>query len=318
MVQVIQRRNEIGDAIAQATQGFIQGRQLRQQGEDRSIANAYRNAQIKELERKTQALNEPAPAGYFRDPYSGKLMEDMNYVPSFNAPGAPQGEPTIGEAATGQTEAPILKEYKIGHRTFVNPAYEDYKLKQKEKENSAKPLSSEASAKLSAADQALGNIQTVREMATPEDFENLKSGFSKIRTANRLGLTNPDSLRGSLIRSIPFVNSLASMGTRTSDTQKKFENNLSTLIESQLRARTGAAAPQQEVDREVSRILASDDSLNSFLEKLSNSEKFALGIAEGIRPGSTKKYSSLPKKKSQSTVDLSSMSEEELKRLAGG
>lgn len=152
-----------------------------------------------------------------------------------------------------------------------------------------KPLSDTGASKLSAAQQSLENIQNVRAMATPEKFKNLKSGFSKVMLGNKLGINNPESVMGSVIRSLPVVGPLAHLPFKTTDEQKQFENNISTLIEGQLRARTGAAAPQQEIDREVSRILSSDDSLQSFLNKLSNAEKFVLGISEGIRPGSTKK-----------------------------
>ena len=151
-----------------------------------------------------------------------------------------------------------------------------------------KPLSDAASSKLSAAQQSLENIQHVKKAATPERFGEMKSGFSKIRMGNRLGVTNPESIPGALINAATF--GLAKLPFKTNDDQKNFENNISTLIEGQLRARTGAAAPQQEIDREVSRILSSDDSLQSFINKLSNAEKFVLGISEGIRPGSTARF----------------------------
>jgi len=153
-----------------------------------------------------------------------------------------------------------------------------------------KPLSDTGATRLSAAEQSLGNIGTLRKMATPKRFGEMKRGFEKVRIGNRLGITNPESVIGMGIRSLPVLGQVAKFAVSSSDEQKKFENNISTLIESQLRARTGAAAPQQEIDREVSRILSSDDSLKSFLEKLTNAEKFAIGVAEGIRPGSTKKF----------------------------
>lgn len=306
-LQIYRRQQAPDDSIAKAitgaSQGFIQGRQLRNQTEDRTLANAYKRAQIDEIKRKTGALNQPAPAGYTRDPYSGKLVEDLSYNPY-----QPQGQESGGGFGGGN--APILKDYKIGHKTYANPAYEDYKLEQKRKENEMKPLSDTASTRLSAAEQALGNIQTVKDMTKPETFENLKSGFGKIRVANKLGINNPESVRGNIVRSIPVVGQLAQWGVRTTDDQKNFENNLSTLIEGQLRARTGAAAPQSEVDREVSRILASDDSIKSFLGKLSNSEKFVLGIANGIRPGKHKTLPTTPR-----NSDVSTMSEEELNNI---
>jgi hypothetical protein len=125
-------------------------------------------------------------------------------------------------------------------------------------------------------------------MATPEQFGRMKSGFTKVRLGNRIGVTNPESPMGAVLNAASF--GMAKLPFKTSDDQKEFENNISTLVEGQLRARTGAAAPQSEIDREVSRILSSDDSLNSFLSKLSNAEKYVMGIAEGIRPGSTKQF----------------------------
>jgi len=181
---------------------------------------------------------------------------------------------------------PIPKSFKYGGMDFANPEYANYELEQKRLEESQKPLSETSASKLSAAQQSIGNLKRVREMATPDEFGRLKSGFSKVRLGNRLGVTNPESPMGNFLNFASM--GLAKLPFKTDEAQKEFENNLSTLVEGQLRARTGAAAPQSEIDREVSRILSSDDSLKSFLSKLSNAEKFVVGIAEGIRPGSSK------------------------------
>jgi len=208
------------------------------------------------------------------------LFPNASSGPQF---GAPSGLKTPNSSQTGPASMPIPKTIKFGGQEFVNPAYSEYELAQKRAEDAQRPLSDTASSKMSAANQSLENIQVARDMASPESFNTLKSGFGKIRMGNALGVTNPESIRGAILNGVSF--GLAKKLFQTNDDQKKFENNLSTLVEGQLRARTGAAAPQPEIDREVSRILASDDTLNSFLGKLSNAEKFVIGIKEGLRPG---------------------------------
>jgi len=209
------------------------------------------------------------------------LFPNASSGPQF---GTPSGLKTPNSSQAGPTSMPIPKTIKFGGQEFVNPSYSEYELAQKRAEDAQRPLSDTASSKLSAANQSLENIQVARDMASPESFNEMKSGFSKIRIGNKLGVTNPESIKGAVLNALPVTSWIRRM-VKTTDDQKKFENNLSTLVEGQLRARTGAAAPQSEIDREVSRILASDDTLNSFLGKLSNAEKFVIGIKEGLRPG---------------------------------
>lgn len=70
------------DALAQGilggTQGFIQGQDLRRQREADTLAAAYRNAQIRELERKTEAFSAPLPTGFILA--GDKVVADPSYV----------------------------------------------------------------------------------------------------------------------------------------------------------------------------------------------------------------------------------------------
>src|SRR3990167_4861316 len=85
--QVIQRKrperlsNTIGRGILGATEGFLKGQELSRTRGENAISNAYKMAQTEELLRKTKSLNAPAPLGYVRDPYTGDLKEDFSYSP---------------------------------------------------------------------------------------------------------------------------------------------------------------------------------------------------------------------------------------------
>ena len=60
-INVIQRNRPrqdeaLAQAITQGTQGFIQGRKMRMDREEQTLANAYKQAQIAELEAARDAL----------------------------------------------------------------------------------------------------------------------------------------------------------------------------------------------------------------------------------------------------------------------
>ena len=69
----------IANAILAGTQGFVQGRQIKRQGQEDTLANAYRKAQIEELQRKSQAHVGGTPSGFVQDPVSGRLLKDPNF-----------------------------------------------------------------------------------------------------------------------------------------------------------------------------------------------------------------------------------------------
>lgn len=252
MPQIIQRRNALGDAITAGTQGFLQGRQMRQQNEDRSIANAYRMAQMQELQRKSQALEAPIEdPNYFRDPASGKLYKR-----------------TTSMGAGGEID-PNLTATKFDK--YGNP---------KEYENlQTRPLSGEASGKFSMAEQGIGNAQKIKDIY---GFEDGAPGF-KLKTLRA-------KAAGFQIPSInPAANLLeGAVQSFAGDEGRNLDLQYQTLAENLLRARTGAAATEPEIAREKQRLMARFmDSPEVALNRINEGENMLRGTAEGLRPGST-------------------------------
>lgn len=77
-VQIYRRQsnpnNSIGDAILAGTQGLLQGRKLRTDADQNSIANALRIAQVQELQRKTAAYDQAPQTGSPADPAQPLIM----------------------------------------------------------------------------------------------------------------------------------------------------------------------------------------------------------------------------------------------------
>lgn len=77
------RQPTAADALVSGLGGFLQGRNVRYERgikeREQSLAEAKSLAEIRELERKTQALSAPSPKDYFRDPYSGRLYPQDPY-----------------------------------------------------------------------------------------------------------------------------------------------------------------------------------------------------------------------------------------------
>src|SRR3990167_622634 len=221
------------------TQGFVQGRQMKQQNEEKSIANALMAAKIQELQRKTQALSEPTPEGYFRDTYSGKLHKTLHSV------GGP-GNMNPNLTATKFDAYGRPKEYQ------------DY---------STKPISGEAAGKLAGAQQGLKNTQEIIDefgfQETPEGgieapgFLGNKARLSLAQFRPKVGIGLPGAFS-------TVAGGISQM--MAGDKGKKLDLAFETLAENNLRARTGAAATEPEIQREKQR-------LNT---RMTDSEKIAL------------------------------------------
>lgn len=123
-IQIYRRQNNpdnaIGDAILAGTQGFVQGRKMKQDSEDRGIANAYRQAQIDELKRKSQIASQAVTT----DPASGQPL----FVPSPNGnyvtnPSLPKKVTPIDPEAIKQKEiAKGIPVSETGKYTFAQEA----------------------------------------------------------------------------------------------------------------------------------------------------------------------------------------------------
>lgn len=282
--------NQAGDSILGAVQGFLQGRKLKQENADASLARAYQQAQIDELRRKTEGLNAPAPEGYVRDPYSGDLKEDLS---------APLN---IGNGNPGGL---IPKTVTRGKVQYIVPAGAEYEMEQKRLEDAQKPLSAEGAVKYEGAKQSVEQAGTVRRLVNETNFPKMKAGVSKIRVASKLGLNQPGSVRGNLTDFV--TGGVARALFKTNDEQKQFELAVNLIAENNVRAKSGAAVPEPEQVREEARQLLADDSFKSFVQRLVVSEKYNRGLMNSIRPGSSNRNGNL---------DFSSMTEDELLKLA--
>lgn len=99
-IQIIPSQEEDvwGKSALGLAQGLIAGQELKRQRKRTALEDAKFQAEIAELERKTQALDQPAPMGYTRDPYSGKLVTDYS---AFNGQGAqPQAIGPVGSSSS--------------------------------------------------------------------------------------------------------------------------------------------------------------------------------------------------------------------------
>ena len=267
-IQIYRRQNqddELAQAIMAGTQGFVQGRQMKQQNEEKSIANALMAAKIQELQRKTQALSEPTPEGYFRDTYSGKLHKTL---PSVGGPG---------------NMNPNLTATKFD--AYGRPKeYQDY---------STKPISGEAAGKLAGAQQGLKNTQEIIDefgfQETPEGgieapgFLGNKARLSLAQFRPKVGIGLPGAFS-------TVAGGISQM--MAGDKGKKLDLAFETLAENNLRARTGAAATEPEIQREKQRLITRmTDSEKIALDRLMTSEDFLRSAANYIRPGSAREVS---------------------------
>lgn len=260
-IQIIQRRNPIGDAITMGTQGFLQGRQLRQQNEELSLARAYKQAQIAELERRTRALDAPIDdPNYFRDPVTLKLIKRTSR----------DGQMGLNPGLT-----------PVKFDKYGNPKeYVDYETK---------ALSGDAARSYSGAVQGLGNIENIKgefglsrdEMGNTSIDPNYQSKILGLKMAGFRG--NPAASGPAAI--LPWMIRSAS-GKQARDLALQYD----TLAENELRARTGAAANPFEYASVKSRIEPSiTDRPENIYNRLDEPRKFLGGTVDAIKPGTTKK-----------------------------
>lgn len=276
-----------GDAV----KSFQEGADWRRKRSQDSIDQALKQAQLQEAGFTYDGNTLTRDPGYVSaKALERKKLENENALSDFklkrlNGFGSGAGYPNGAQAFGGGNLVPkSYDEYGLPN-SFYDPQAE---LEQKAKEESQKPLSAEASGKLEGARQTFEQIQAVKALANKDNFEKRKAGVTKIRFGNKFGITDPSSIKGAIINTVGF--GIPKQMVKTSDDDKKFELAVNLIAENNLRARTGSAAPTQEQIREEARQLVGDDTYESFLNRMGISEKYATGIAEGIRPGSSKKF----------------------------
>lgn len=287
---IVEMSNQSGIAAADRA---LRARELDRQARQDRLDNALKEAQLQEAGYSFDGNNITQQPGYLSTKaLEREKLQRENALADFklnrlrNAPtfGGGQTSGFGGGASPGSLVPKSFDEYGLPN-SYYDPQAE---LEQKAKEESQKPLSAEASGKFEGARQTVEQIGAVRNLANKENFENRKKGYTKIKMGQKFGITDPTSIRGNIINTIGF--GIPKQAVKTSDEDKKFELAVNLIAENNLRARTGAAAPTQEQIREEARQLVGDDTYESFLNRMGVSEKYATGIAEGIRPGSSKKF----------------------------
>lgn len=287
--EIVQQANETG---IRAADRALKAKQDR-------LDNALKQAQLQEAGYQINGGNAFGDVTLSRDPgfqsvkaLERKKLENENSLSDFKI-NRLKNSPTFGGGAgssggTGFGGAPLVAktydEYGLPN-TYYDPQAE---LAQDAAKEAQKPLSAEAATKLEGAKQTIEQIGAARALANQDNFQDRKSGYTKIKMGQKFGVTDPTSIKGNLINAIGF--GVPKKLVATSDDDKKFELAVNLIAENSLRARTGAAAPTQEQIREEARQLVGDDTYESFLNRMGVSENFASGVAEGIRPGSSKKF----------------------------
>ena len=230
---------------------------MRQQSEEKSIANALMAAKIQELQRKTQALGEAPPEGYFRDAYSGKLHKTL---------------PSVGGDGNLNQNLTATKFDAYGRPK----EYVDY---------NNKALSGDASRQWSGAMQGLENIQSIEDtLGLTQGPEGIAPDYqAKILGRKMAGFRGNPVMQGPAGILPALMRNLAGEDARNLDTQYE------TLKENELRSRTGAAANPFEYWSVSNRIEPSlTDRPANIANKLNLSKKYLGRNAEAVRPGSTR------------------------------
>lgn len=280
--------NSVHEGIMNALASLERGQERKRKFEDQNYDRAVKEATLREA-----GFNIRRDNGGFqieRDPeYVSKTALEKNKLQlenklnQFRLDRANQG---IGFNASPNLKPKSYDEFGMP-KDYVDVEQE---LAQKRKEEELKrefelqkPLSDTASGRLAGSKQVIEQVAKLRSMTNPQNFGNMKQGVSKIKIGQKLGITDPSSIRGAVVNAASL--GTAPMLVKTSDEQKQFELAVNLIAENLLRARTGAAAPTPEQIREEARQLVGDDTYESFLNRIQTSEGFARDVGEGIRPG---------------------------------
>lgn len=257
----------VHEGIMNALASLERGQERKRKFEDQNYDRAVKEATLREA-----GFNIRRDNGGFqieRDPgyVSTKALERQKLQQDLEDQKSARAAMFGGGSVTGAIgPKPIAKSIKFGGQEFINPAASAYELEQKRLENVQKPLSDTASGRLAGSKQVIEQVGKLRSMTNPQNFGNMKQGVSKIKIGQKLGITDPSSIRGAVVNAASL--GTAPMLVKTSDEQKKFELAVNLIAENLLRARTGAAAPTPEQIREEARQLVGDDTYESFLNRI--------------------------------------------------
>lgn len=311
----IYRRREapdasIANAITAGTQGFLQGRQMRQQNETMAmqreqnlIANALTAAKIQEMKRKADALaNLKERPGYFVDTVEGKLMRDYSpdAIAEIEKAKIQAKRDAFGGGSSGQDDGLITDKYDAyGNR---KSAYDPrQKILQEQIKAYYKNLTGSTAAQDAMAEQGLTNISNIKERFGFDEQGNASQGFYRKAYRGKLAENKPWTAALS-----PTSAGLAVFGNIAAGKEgRSLAVDYGNLIQNLLRLRTGAAAPIQEQIDEFTRtgFRAGDDPEITF-KKLQQGYQLLSQVQENLRPtpsfkdeAEAKKYGFIPRKK---------------------
>lgn len=191
---------------------------------------------------------------------------------------------TISQNAPQQTSTTIdtLKQ-QSGQKDVFGELTPEAKSAQEQLKADAAPLAGDTASKFAGAEQGIKNIKETI------DFINNYKGDKKdlIVQANKVveaANANSQGLAGFIPggKAIYRAEKLAG----TSEEAKVLANKLSTVAENLLRARTGAAATQDEINREFSRslLMTINEGPSGWNQKLKNNYSFLKNTFDEIRP----------------------------------
>jgi len=256
MPVIIKRENQLGNALMAGAQGFMQGQEMKRQRKRTALEDAKFQAEIAELERKTHALDAPIEdPNYFRDPVTQKLIKR-----------------TL-RGGSGLMN-PNLTPSK--YDAYGNPvAYQDY---------TTQPSSGDAASKYQAGIQGGENAQ---DLINQFGFQIDNSG--KVSAPNFL--RKKVKLAAAQFPGLPGLPGVISGGAQliAGDEGKKLDLALTTLAKNVYRSETGAAGNTGEIENVKRRLQTRmTDSERVALDRILSSEGFVRGVAESIKPGTTR------------------------------
>ena len=216
--------------------------------------------------------------------------------------GGPQAQPVGSTQQPGQDTPRYItvntKEYDPNLGMFIDkPTIKD----NPEWEALYKPLSGDQPTKFAGATQGRQSVQDILQMlkltptgGTRNGQPEYKSGFGPVkRTFMKMGQEAAETDVGNVPIIGPILNPSVKnvAGLFAGQDVRAIGNEYMTLAEDLLRARTGAAAPEPEIVRELARTLNRfGDDPTTVANRLLNDQEFLDSVIEGIRPGWLAKF----------------------------
>ena len=281
--------NTTGNSISALAQGFIQGQEMKKKKQTDALNQLLLGAKIQELQRKTAGLSAPANEGYVRDAYSGKSLPDKNYV-------SPAQKQMMNMFGSGNPQNSSPAPTTSGPGPLGVPPANDYEpnFKFDSKGNTSvtyKPrkLGGDAASKYQAGIQGNENAQDlINAFGFQQGEDGSVTAPNFMRKKMKLAAANI-KLNGPL--GVPGVSkAVEGLGQLfAGDEGKDLDLALTTLAKNVYRSETGAAGNAGEIENVKRRLVTRmTDSQKIALKRILSSEGFVRGVAENIKPGTTR------------------------------